>query len=289
MKVWFGIVVAPAASLLMALTANAAVRTQVVEYRQGNAVLEGYLAYDDAMKGKRPGVMVVHEWTGLGNYVKRRTEQLARLGYVAFAADIYGKGIRPSNPKDAGAQASIYRSDRKLLRDRALAGLAILQKNPLVDAQRIAAIGYCFGGGTVLELARSGAPIAGVVSFHGNLDTPNPADAKNIKAKVLVLHGASDPLVPPAQVEAFGKEMTDAGVDWRLVAYGGAVHGFTNPENGNKPSTGVAYNERADQRSFADMRQFFAEIFGPSAKSAALPARPLPVSRPRPVPAPSSR
>lgn len=261
MKALFAVLLAPIASLTLTSQALAVLRTQVVEYKHGNTVLQGYLAYDDAVQGKRPGVMIVHEWTGLGSYVKHRAEQLAKLGYVAFAIDMYGKGIRPTNPKDAAAQANIYRSDRKLMRDRATAGLAMLQKNPLTDPNRIAAIGYCFGGGTVLELARSGAPIAGVVSFHGNLDTPNPADAKNIKARVLVLQGANDPYVPPAQVDAFEQEMRTAGVDWQLIAYGGAVHSFTNPDSGNDPSKGAAYNEKADKRSFAAMQQFFAEIF----------------------------
>jgi dienelactone hydrolase len=235
----------------------------VVEYKQGNTTLEGYLAFDDAFSGKRPGVMVVHEWTGLGDYAKQRANQLAKLGYVAFAADIYGKGIRPNNPKDAAAQATIYRQDRPLMRDRAKAGLAVLQQNPLVDPQRIAAIGYCFGGGTVLELARSGAPVAGVVSFHGNLDTPKAEDAKNIKGKVLVLHGADDPYVPQEQVSAFAKEMDAANVDWQMVTYGETVHSFTNPEAGNDPTKGVAYNAKADRRSWGAMKQFFAELFQP--------------------------
>ncbi len=263
MKALLVALVAPVASVLMAIAAQAELRTQVVDYKHGNTILEGYLAYDDSFQGQRPGVLIVHEWTGLGTYVKGRAEQLAKLGYVAFAVDMYGKGIRPNNPKDAAAQASIYRKDRKLMRDRVTAGLSVLQKNPLTDAEKIAAIGYWFGGGTVLELARSGAPVAGVVSFHGNLDTPNPADAKNIKAKVLVLHGAIDPYVPPEQVAAFEKEMNDAQVDWQLVSYGGVVHSFTNPEAGNDPSKGSAYNATADRRSFAAMQQFFNELFQP--------------------------
>lgn len=235
--------------------------TQVVEYKHGDTVLEGYLAYDNARKSKRPGVLLVHEWTGLGPYVKGRTEQLARLGYVAFALDMYGKGVRPQNSQEAAAQAKIYRSDRQLMRSRAQAGLTELQKHPFTDRQRIAAIGYCFGGGTVLELARSGADVAGVASFHGNLDTPNPRDAKNIKGKVLVLHGADDPLVPVEQVLAFQSEMRQAGIDWQLVSYGGAVHSFTNPESGNDLAQGVAYNVSADRRSFEAMKLFFAELF----------------------------
>lgn len=275
MKILSTIFLAPVMLLGLATSAEAALRTQTVEYKHGNVVLEGYLAYDDAVQGKRPGVMVVHEWTGIGSYVKQRTEQLAKLGYVAFAADIYGKGIRPTNPQDAAKQASIYRANRTLLRDRANAGLAVLQQNPLTDAQKIAAIGYCFGGGTVLELARSGASIAGVVSFHGNLDTPNPKDAQAIKSKVLVLHGADDPLVPAAQVDAFEAEMRNAKVDWQLVSYGGTVHSFTNPTAGSDPSKGVAYNQQADQRSFAAMRQFFNEIFMPRVGNS-------PAIRPRP-------
>lgn len=253
--------VTPVVVLLTSTHALAAIKTKLVEYKHGNTVLEGYLAYDDAIKEKRPGVLVVHEWNGLQDYAKKRTEQLAKLGYVAFAVDMYGKGVRPKNPQESAAQASIYRKDRKLMRARANAGLQVLQKNPLTDVKRIAAIGYCFGGGTVLELARSGADIAGVVSFHGNLDTPNSKDAKNITAKVLVLHGANDPLVPQEQVEGFKTEMRQANVDWQLISYGGAVHSFSNPESGNNAAKGVAYNEVVDKRSWQAMRQFFAEIF----------------------------
>lgn len=246
---------------LVAGTAHGRLVAKTVEYRQGEAVLEGYVAYDDSVKGVRPGVLVVHEWTGLGPYVRERVEQLARLGYVAFGADIYGKGIRPKAPDAAAAEAGKYKADRRLLRARAQAGLAELRKQPHVDAGRLAAIGYCFGGTTVLELARSGADVRGIVSFHGGLDTPNPADAKNIRAKVLALHGADDPFVPPAQVSVFQEEMRRAGVDWQMVSYGGAVHSFTNPEAGNDPARGAAYNERADRRSWEAMKQFFAEIF----------------------------
>jgi dienelactone hydrolase len=241
--------------------ASAMIKTETVEYKQENAVLEGYLAYDDAFAGKRPGVIVVHEWMGLNDYAKKRAEQLAALGYVAFAADIYGKGVRPKDAKEAGEQASIYRADRNLMRVRAIAGLEELKKFRLTDTLKIAAIGYCFGGGTVLELARSGARLNGVVSFHGNLDTPHPEDARNIKAKVLVLHGGDDPHVPSEQVAAFQKEMREAGVDWQMIIYGGAVHSFTNPASGNDPSKGVAYNAEADRRSWEAMKQFFGEIF----------------------------
>ncbi len=241
--------------------AQAQLHTEVVEYKHGDTLLEGYLAYDDGITGKRPGVLVVHEWTGLGPYVKMRAEQLAKLGYVAFGIDMYGKGIRPKTPEEAAKQAGVHRADRPLMRARANAGLEVLKQHALVDGKCTAAIGYCFGGGTVLELARSGADMAGVVSFHGNLDTPNPADAKNIKAKVLVLHGADDPFVTREQVMAFQDEMRKGGVDWQMVIYGGAVHSFTNPESGNDPSKGVAYNEKADRRSWEAMKLFFGEIF----------------------------
>lgn len=251
------------ALIIMACTANAnaGVVTEAVEYRHGDMVLEGYLAYDGEVEGKRPGVLIVHQWKGLGDYEKMRAGQLAEMGYVAFALDMYGKGIRPKDRKGAAGQAGKYRADRVLMRSRANAGLEVLKGHPLVDASRVAAIGYCFGGGTVLELARSGADIAGAVSFHGNLDTPNPNDAKNIKAKVLVLHGADDPHVPPEQVLAFEEEMRNAGIDWQLIAYGGAVHAFTDSRAGDDPSRGAAYNANADRRSWQAMKSFFAEIF----------------------------
>ncbi len=248
-------------ALMWPMNAQADLHKEVVEYKHGDTVLEGYLAYDDSTKGKRPGVLIIHQWMGLGPYEKMRAEQLARLGYVAFAADMYGKGVRPKDRQEAAAQAGIYRADRQLMRARANAGLQELKRCELVDAKRIAAIGYCFGGGAVLELARSGADIAGVVSFHGNLDTPDPSDAKNIKAKVLVLHGGDDPHVPQSQVIGFWDEMRNAGVDWQMVIYGGAVHAFTDPSAGDDPSTGVAYNEKADKRSWEAMKSFFAEIF----------------------------
>lgn len=243
------------------VNAQAGLRTEVIGYKHSDVGLEGYLAYDDAVRGKRPGVIVVHAWTGLDAYTKRRTEQLAELGYIAFAIDMYGKGVKAKDAEGAARLAGIYRADRRLMRSRANAGLEVLKKHTLTDAKRIAAIGYCFGGGVALELARSGADIAGVVSFHGNLDTPNPEDAKNIKGEVLVLHGAADPIVPIDQVIAFQDEMRKANVDWQMVIYGGAVHAFTNPESGDDPSRGVAFNEKADRRSWEAMKMFFAEIF----------------------------
>ena len=242
--------------------ASAGLHKEVLEYKHGDVTLEGYLVYDDSITGSRPGILVVHDRMGVGPYVKTRADQLTGLGYVAFAIDMYGKGIRPKNSEEASAQASIYRQDRQLMRSRAKVGLDVLMNHRLVDARQIAVIGYCFGGGTTLELARSGVDIAGVVSFHGNLDTPHPEDAKNIKAKVLVLHGANDPFVPQKDVTAFQDEMRQTRVDWQMVIYGGAVHSFTNPASGDDPSTGSAYDEKADRRSWEAMRRFFGEIFG---------------------------
>ncbi|HEX3890147.1 MAG TPA: dienelactone hydrolase family protein, partial [Verrucomicrobiae bacterium] len=222
-----------------------AIHTETVEYKQGDTTLEGFLAYDDSISGKRPGVLVVHQWLGLTDYEKHRATMLAQLGYVAFCADIYGKGIRPKDAAEAGSQAGKYKSDRKLLRERVNAGLDELEKNDLVDSKKVAAIGYCFGGTTVIELARSGAELNGVVSFHGGLDSPTPADGKNIKCKVLALAGADDPFQKPDDLTAFESEMRDNKVDWQIVFYGGAVHAFTQPDPGFV-NAGAKYNEKAD-------------------------------------------
>lgn len=249
---------------LLALGASAfgAIKTETVEYKDGTTVLEGFVAYDDANDKPRPGVLVIHDWTGLQDYAKRRTTMLAELGYVAFAADVYGKGVRPTDPKDASAEASKYRNDPALFHRRLTLALDALKQNPRVDKSKLAALGYCFGGQAAIEIARSGAELKGVVSFHGALKPLTPIAAGGVKAKILVCHGADDPFVKPLEVDAFKAEMEKAKADMKFVAYPGAVHSFTKKEAGNDPSKGQAYNEKADLDSWAEMRKFFGEIFG---------------------------
>lgn len=236
-------------------------RTETIEYQEGTTTCEGFAAYDDNA-GKKPAVLVVPEWNGVSDYTKKRAQMLVELGYTAFVADIYGKGVRPTTMEDCAAEAGKYQKDRALLRRRARAALDTMLKLSAADTGKVAAIGYCFGGTTVLELARDGADVRATVSFHGALNTPNPADAKNIKGSLLVLHGADDPVVPDPEVLAFEKEMRDAKVDWEFVAYGNSVHSFTNwnlPENNPGPAS---YNKKADQRSWLAMQNFFKECFG---------------------------
>ena len=242
------------------LAARAAVHAETVEYHDGDTVLEGYLAYDEASPNPRPGVLVVHEWKGLNDYAKRRAGQLAGLGYIALAVDMYGKGVRAKDHDEAAKLSGMYRNDRALMRRRILAGYEELKRQPLTDASRIAAIGYCFGGTAALELGRSGADVLGIVTFHGGLSNPAPADAANIKGQVLVLHGADDTFVPPEEVAAFEAEMRQAGARYRLIKYPGAVHSFTVPEAGSDPSAGMAYNAEADAQSWEAMRAFLSEV-----------------------------
>jgi len=249
------------AVLAAVFSAAAEVKTETVEYKQGDVVLQGYLAYDAALSGKRPAVLVIHDWMGVSDDTRMRAEQLAALGYVALAADIYGKGVRPTNSQEASTEAGKFSKDKPLLRSRARAGLDYLTGLSRVDVNRVAVMGYCFGGGAALELGRSGAPLKGIVTFHGSLATPTPADAKNIKGKVLVLHGADDPYVKQDDVKAFMDEMRSAGVNWELVEYGGAVHAFTIKGAGSDNSKGAAYNAQADRRSWQAMKEFFEEIF----------------------------
>jgi dienelactone hydrolase len=240
-----------------------AVKTETVAYKEGETALEGYLAYptDAAAGAKLPAIVVFHDWMGLGPGTKRRAEELAELGYVAFAADVYGKGVRPETPADAGKLAGKYKEDRPLMRARADAALELVLSTGRVDPSKAVAMGYCFGGTVALELGRSGAPVAGIVTFHGGLATPHPEDAKNIKGRVLALHGADDPYVKPDEVLAFEEEMRQAHVDWQLKAYGGAVHAFAVKEAGSDPSKGAAYNAKADARSWVDFQAFLNELF----------------------------
>lgn len=249
-------------SLLLALLFMSAVplRAEIVakalDYQSGDQTCEGWHAYDDAIEGPRPSVLIVHQWTGLSDYEKMRADMLAKLGYNVFALDIYGKGIRPQ-PPESGKMSGKFKEDRALFRERLNDGLKVLLDLPQTDAKKVAAIGYCFGGTGVLELARSGADVAGVVSLHGGLGTPTPNDAKKITCEVLVLHGADDPFVPPAEVEAFEAEMKNAGLEYGFVAYPGAVHAFTQKMAGDDPSKGAAYQAEADAKSWEEMRGFF--------------------------------
>ena len=262
MRRYATITAAVAVLLCCTALAPAAITSEPVEYADGTQKLEGFAVYDDAVSGKRPGVVVVHQWMGITDHERMMARRLAELGYVAFIADIYGKGNRPADRAEAAKFAGRFKDDRKLLRERVNLALAQLKDHKLTNGANTAAIGFCFGGTAVLELARSGADVDGVVSFHGGLATPTPGDAGNINAKVLVLHGAADPHVPLEEVVDFTEEMTQAGVDWHMTAYGGAVHSFTQKEAGNDPSKGSAYDEDAARRSWQHMKMFFDELWG---------------------------
>lgn len=243
--------------------ADAAVVVKPLPYEIDGEAFEGLVVYDDAITTPRPGLLMVPNWMGVSENAATKAALLAGDKYVIFVADMYGKTIRPSNADEAKVAATTVRSDRPLMRKRAQAAVDVLKAQagsvPL-DISRLGAIGFCFGGGTVLELARSGADLKGFVSFHGNLDTPDPRDAQNIKAPVLVLHGADDPSVSPEQLAGFVAEMKGAKVDWQLVSYGGAVHSFTNPQ-ANDPGRN-AYHPVVAARSFKAMNDLFAETFG---------------------------
>jgi dienelactone hydrolase len=247
------------------LSVRAELVTKSVPYEQGGTPLVGFLAYDSAAtaKGKLPGVLVVHEWWGLNDYAKHRAVQLAQLGYVAFAVDMYGQGVSTTDAKVAGALSSQFHG-KPLMAERARAGLDQLLATGLVDPAKVAAIGYCFGGSTVMALAYSGAPLAGIVSFHGGLITP-PAGAPN-GVKFLVCQGAVDPTIKPEQTDAFLKGLNDGKFDYKFVLYSGARHAFTNPDadvlaRANHIEFAIGYNAEADRRSWADMQAFFGEIF----------------------------
>lgn len=247
------------AAALLAVPASAKIRTKVVEYKDGDTTLQGYAAWEDGFTDKRPGVLVVHEWWGHGPYARKRAEMLAKQGYTAFALDMYGKGVYAKDHEEAGKLAGAFFGDRTAMRKRALVGLEQLKKLPFVDIQKLGAIGYCFGGTTVLELARAGTDLKGVASFHGNLATPTPA-TETPKAKVIVFQGAADKMTLPA-VPAFVEEMDKVKADWQLVQYGGAVHSFTVPEAGDDPSKGMAYDKNADERSWKALLEFLTEVF----------------------------
>jgi dienelactone hydrolase len=248
-------------SVLIAAAANAALHTESIKYKQGKTECIGYLAYDDAVQTKRPGVLVTQEWWGLNDHMKQMTENVAKMGYVAFAPDVYGAGQVTTDPSEAGKLSGIYKSERGLMRNRMIAALDVLKKQQYVDTGHLAAIGFCFGGTCALELARSGADLDGTVAFHAGLDTPTPEDAKNIKGKVLVLNGGDDGYISKDQIAAFEDEMRKANVDWQLFNYGGAVHGFTNSTAGSDNSKGYAYNPTATRRAMVAMQDFFKEIF----------------------------
>jgi dienelactone hydrolase len=237
------------------------IQTKLIEYQHGDVTLQGYLAYDAANSEKRPGILIIHEWWGHNDYAQMRARQLAELGYVAFALDMYGKGLLATEAQKASEFAGGFYQDRQLMRERAAAGLEVLTNQKFTDSNRLAVIGFCFGGTTALELARGGADVNGIVSFHGGLNTPEPEDAKRIKAAILVLHGADDPYVKAEEVQAFQEEMRNANVDWQMIYYADAVHAFTNPVAGNDKSRGTAYNERATRRAWSAMKVFFEEIF----------------------------
>ena len=242
-------------------TLSAAIVEKPLEYKAGDVLCEGWQAYDDAVTGKRPGVLIVHQWTGISDHEKEAARKLAALGYNVLVADIYGKGVRPQQPQDAGKEAGKYKGFRPLLRSRVNAGLDVLARDERTDAAKLAATGYCFGGTAAIELARSGAKVLGIVSFHGGLDSPTPADGKNIKSKVLALHGADDPFVAAKDIAAFKAEMKDHYVDWKFVSYPGAVHSFTHKAAGNDNSKGAAYNADADRDSWYQMEQFLKRLF----------------------------
>jgi dienelactone hydrolase len=236
-------------------------KAESIEYRDGDVTLKGFVAYDDQSSHKRPGILVMPEAFGLGAHAKERAKRLAALGYIALAGDPFGNGFEPKDLQEAMQYALPLRDDTAKFRQRARVALEKLASLPVVDSNRLAMIGYCMGGTFSLEMARDGAALRGVVSFHGGLETKRPAEKGQIKAKVLVCHGADDPFVPPAQVNAFAEEMTKAGADWQLISYGGTVHSFTNPEAGKLGNPGLAYNKLTDERSWKAMRTFFDEIF----------------------------
>ena len=247
-----------------AVASRAGVVGKPVEYKADGVTLKGYIAYDDEVKGKRPGVLVVHEWWGHNEYARNRADMLAGLGYVALAVDMYGEGKQADHPEDAGKFSGEVMKNMPLMMSRFMAALDLLKKNESVDPTRLGAIGYCFGGGVVLNMARQGIDLKGVVSFHGSLATSTPAEEGKVKARLLVCNGADDKFVSAEDIKKFKAEMKAAGADLTFIDYEEAIHGFTNPgatENGKKFNIPLAYNEKADKKSSEDMKEFFRKAF----------------------------
>jgi dienelactone hydrolase len=237
---------------------------KTVEYSAEGVVMKGYLAYDENVIGKRPGVLVVHEWWGLNDYTRKRARMLAELGYTALAVDMYGEGKQAMHPDDAKAFSSELMKNFDVAKTRFMAAMDFLKQQPTVDPTRIAAIGYCLGGGIVLNMARQGVDLRGVASFHGGLTAVKPAQPGSVKAKILVLHGGADKFITPEQIEAFKQEMKSAGADFQFISYPGAVHSFTNPdadELGKKYNMPIAYNADADRKSWGELKEFLKKIF----------------------------
>jgi len=254
--------IASSTLLLVCSLSMAAIKTETVTYEYEGVKLKGFLAYDDAKEGKRPGVLVVHEWWGLDDYARKRARMLAEMGYVAFAADMYGEGKTTEHPQEAGQMAGAVRKNLDTWIGRAKAGLKVLQEHEKVDAKKIAAIGYCFGGSTALQLALSGADVAAVVSFHGALPTPSEDQAKTVKARILICHGALDSFIPEKAIQEFRGALEKANVDYQFVYYAGAYHSFTVPGADDKKLKGIKYDANADRRSWQHMQMLFNEVFG---------------------------
>jgi dienelactone hydrolase len=244
--------------------AETKIEGKTVEYSAQGVVMKGYLAYPENIKGKQPGVLVVHEWWGLNDYARKRARMLAELGYTALAVDMYGDGKQAMHPDEAGKFASELMKNFDVAKARFMAAMDFLKQQPTVDPKRIAAIGYCFGGGVVLNMARQGVDLQGVASFHGSLTAVKPAQPGMVKAEILVLNGADDKFVPPEQIEAFKKEMKSARADFQFISYPGAIHSFTNPEAdevGKKFNLPLAYNADADKKSWLELQKFLDKIF----------------------------
>jgi dienelactone hydrolase len=253
---------AAAAFLAWAPAAQAALKTKAVEYKQGDTTLQGFIAYDDAVKEKRPGVLVVHEWWGHNQHARNQAIRLAKAGYVAFALDMYGKGKVAKHPDDAKKFMAEATSNLATMDARFDAAKELLKKDPRVDPAKIAAIGYCFGGAVVLGQARAGEDLQVVGTFHGALGTSNPAQPGKVKARILVQNGAADPMIPQDQVDAFKKEMDAAGARYEVINYPGALHSFTNPDASKAKVEGLGYDAEVDKKSFAKLLETFKEVFG---------------------------